>query len=202
MKKAIFTFIIFFILTSFSYAHRINVFCWAEGKKVKCESSFTPGGPVKGAEMLVFCEKTKKLLLKGKTNDKGQFEFNLPEEVRKNRWKLKIVCNAEMGHKNFWILTPEDYLEESDSGEVAENESGSLKEETQKSSSVSLSLNEEKIKGLISKVLQRELNPIKRELARMNEKKITLDDIISGIGYILGFVGIVFYFKARNKKNA
>ncbi len=195
MKKSLFTFIsffvIFFVLTCFSFAHRINVFCWVEGKKVRCESSFTPGGPAKHAEMLVFCENTKKLLLKGKTDDKGKFKFDLPEEVIKNRWKLKIVCNAEMGHKNFWILTPEDYLEEVSSEEVAENKA-----------SVPVSLSEKEIEKVISKVLQRELGPIKRELAKMNEKKITLDDIISGIGYILGFVGIVFYFKAKNKKNA
>ena len=49
--------------------------------------------------------------------------------------------------------------------------------------------------------ISRELRMIKREFAALREElsKPGLNEIFGGIGYILGFLGIIFYFQARKQ---
>ncbi len=86
MRRVLFIGLLFLILfgtTDHLSAHRINVFCWVEGTKAKCEASFTPGGPVRGGEISVWVEGEKEPIIKGKTDKKGLFEFTIPEDVIK-----------------------------------------------------------------------------------------------------------------------
>ena len=49
--------------------------------------------------------------------------------------------------------------------------------------------------------ISQELRKIKREIAALREElsKPGLNEIFGGIGYILGFLGIIFYFQARKQ---
>ena len=52
-----------------------------------------------------------------------------------------------------------------------------------------------------NKKISQELRMIKREIAALREElsKPGLNEIFGGIGYILGFLGIIFYFQARKQ---
>jgi nickel transport protein len=54
------------------------------------------------------------------------------------------------------------------------------------------------IDKVIEKALDKKLAPIMRALAEMQEQKIRLTDVLGGLGYIFGLVGVAAYFK--NKK--
>ncbi len=47
-------------------------------------------------------------------------------------------------------------------------------------------------------ILSKELVPIKRDIAELKEPKIDFRDILGGIGYIFGIMGIILYFKSRD----
>ena len=47
------------------------------------------------------------------------------------------------------------------------------------------------------KALDKKLAPVLRTLAEMQEQKIRLTDVLGGIGYIIGLVGIAAYFKRK-----
>jgi nickel transport protein len=49
----------------------------------------------------------------------------------------------------------------------------------------------------LEKILDRKLAPIMRTLAEMQEQKIRLTDVLGGLGYIFGLVGVAAYFKRR-----
>jgi nickel transport protein len=49
----------------------------------------------------------------------------------------------------------------------------------------------------LEKALDKKLAPIMRMLAEMQEQKIRLTDILGGIGYIAGLVGVADYFKRK-----
>jgi nickel transport protein len=49
----------------------------------------------------------------------------------------------------------------------------------------------------LEKVLDRKLAPIMRALAEMQEQKIRLTDVLGGLGYICGLVGVAAYFKRK-----
>jgi nickel transport protein len=51
----------------------------------------------------------------------------------------------------------------------------------------------------LEKALDRKLAPIMRTLAEMQEQKVRLTDVLGGLGYIFGLVGVAAYFKARGR---
>ncbi len=178
---------VFIIIPHLGFCHRINIFCYVDGENIRCQAKFTPGGPVKNGEILVESVQTKKLLLKTKTNDKGEVSFKIPEQVFKNHWDLKVICNAEMGHRNFWIVKAEEMAP---SKEL---------ETSQITSQAREMISKKELEEVLSKVISRQLSPIKKELAELKEHKISIHDIIAGLGYIFGLAGIVMYMLSRKK---
>jgi nickel transport protein len=49
----------------------------------------------------------------------------------------------------------------------------------------------------LEKALDRKLAPIMRTLAEMQEQKVRLTDVLGGLGYIFGLVGVAAYFKRK-----
>ena len=49
----------------------------------------------------------------------------------------------------------------------------------------------------IEKALDKKLAPVLRMLAEMHEQKVRLTDVLGGIGYIIGLVGVAAYFKRK-----
>jgi nickel transport protein len=55
------------------------------------------------------------------------------------------------------------------------------------------------IDKVIEKALDKKLAPIMRTLAEMQEQKIRLTDVLGGLGYIFGLVGVAAYFKCKKQ---
>ena len=53
------------------------------------------------------------------------------------------------------------------------------------------------IEQAIEKALDKKLAPVLRMLAEMHEQKVRLTDVLGGIGYIIGLVGVAAYFKRK-----
>jgi nickel transport protein len=83
-------------------AHRVNIFAWVEGDTIFVECKYPDGTKVHEGVIRVF-DSAGKELLKGKTNDKGEFSFKVPK-----RDDLKIVLEAGMGHRAEWPLSKQD----------------------------------------------------------------------------------------------
>ena len=58
---------------------------------------------------------------------------------------------------------------------------------------------EEEIQLIVEKAMDKKLRPIYSMLARIQQKGHSITDILSGIGYILGLVGVGAYFHYRKK---
>jgi nickel transport protein len=177
-------------------AHRVNIFCWAEGQKIFCESSFPGGSAVKEGKIRVLSKEGQELL-KGQTDAQGRFSFVVPEDYSSD---LKIVVEAGMGHKNSWPIKAKEYLPaESTKISKSERKQGKIQDEQ---SAVQVqdkqTLDRAEIKELFREVLAKELSPLKKQLAKLRQDRITVQDVISGLGYILGLMGIALYFKAKN----
>jgi len=167
-------------------AHKVIIFAWVEGDTVFTESKFSGGREATGAQVLVF-DRMGKQLLEGKTNNKGEFSFKIPKLT-----DLRIVLNAGMGHKAEWKI-PESEIQE---------ESGVLgsKMATESSQPVAVGLSKAEIKELIEESLDRKLRPIVRMMTESQSKGPSVTEIVGGIGYIFGLMGLVLYFKNRGKK--
>ncbi len=79
-------------------AHRVNLFAWVEGDTIYVESKFSGGKKVKTGKIIVTDPRGTELV-KGTTNDQGEFSFKVPKKV-----DLKIVLLAGTGHRAEWTI--------------------------------------------------------------------------------------------------
>ena len=180
-----------------AFAHKVYVYAWVEGGKVYTESYFSSGDRVRKGLIQVYGPEGKKLV-EGLTNDKGEFSFPIPQKT-----DLRIVLNAEMGHRGEFLLKAEDLgvssSKERGIGTEAKEEQGQTRRvKPGKISTVS----EQEIRTIVEQVLDSRLKPIARSIALLREEKGPgVTEVVGGIGYIVGLMGIVLYFKSRKRGN-
>jgi nickel transport protein len=168
-------------------AHKVTIFAWVEGDRVFTESKFSGGRKATRAKVAVFDQEGTQLL-EGTTDEKGGFSFRIPKLT-----DLRIVLNAGTGHRAEWTITESEirqagYQEETQ--EVA----------TPRKVSGNLGLGKHEIQELIDESLDRRLTPIVKMLAELQTKGPSMTEVIGGIGYIVGLMGVALYFLSRRKK--
>jgi len=168
------------------FGHKVTIFAWVDGDTVFTESKFSGEKKAINAQVLVF-DRDGKRLLEGKTNNKGEFSFKVPKIT-----DLSIVLNAGMGHRAEWMI-PESEIREA---------SGLLetKKSTGSSQPVTAGLSKEEITHLIERSLDKKLGPIIRMISESQTKGPSVTEIVGGIGYIFGLMGVALYFFGRGKK--
>jgi nickel transport protein len=188
-------------------AHRVTIFAWVEGDTVHTQSKFSGGKKAQDSLVEVFDAKGNKLL-QGKTDSNGEFSFKLPKKT-----DLTIVIQAGSGHRGQWQLSAEDINEAlgdqvapiSRTDESKENVENSSKanenDQVEEIQDGTVIIKASELQRRIDTSLDRKLAPIMTALAEVNDPGPDIRDIISGIGYILGLVGIGLYVSNRREEN-
>ena len=84
-------------------AHGVSLFAWVEGDTVYVESKFSGGKKVKAGEIIVTDPQGTELV-KGTTNEKGEFSFKIPKKT-----DLKIVLVAGAAHRAEWTISAAEF---------------------------------------------------------------------------------------------
>ena len=106
------TIALLFIMPVLALAHKAIVFAWVEGGVVYTESSF--GGDRKAKQCaLMVTDENGNVIIKGKTDEHGNFSFPVPEKIRTD---LTVTLDAGTGHKAVWQI-PLSELNPSPGGE-------------------------------------------------------------------------------------
>ena len=171
-------------------AHKVIVFAWVEEGTVYTESKFSGGKRVKGGKIEAF-DHTGQRVVEGITDEDGRFDFNLPRGAR----HLKVVMTSGMGHTNHWTITPEELGLKTPASDnikpgIPVRASGDGAAPT---------LDAGMIEEIVERTLERKLAPLR---AQMAEQSWGLRDIVAGLGYILGLMGLASYLHHRNKQAA
>lgn len=179
-------------------AHRVNVFAWVEGDTVFVECKYPDGTKVHEGVIRVL-DSAGRELLNGKTNTQGEFSFRIPKQE-----DLTVVLEAGMGHRGDWPLSKQDLAP---GGEAPKPSPAPMSQSAPKTGAPSSAANESAsgaafsaaggIDQAIEKALDKKLAPIMRILAEMQEQKVRLTDVLGGLGYIFGLVGVAAYFKRK-----
>ena len=186
----------------YAHGHKVYLFAWVEGDVVYTDSYFPNKKKVIGGRIEIFDPAGNKLL-EGKTDDRGSFSFKIPK-----RADLKIVLDATMGHRTEFILSAEEISEDTsredtkwdDKEEAKWKIKKKVKGEYTASSNIYIDL--EKMEAIFEKTLDARLKPIERKIAKLQkEKGPGFNEIIGGLGYIVGLMGIVLYFKSKKVQN-
>jgi len=191
-----------------AHAHKVSVFAWIAEDTVHVESKFGGGRKPKGAPVVVYDDRGR-LLLKGRTNASGEFSFKLPQKT-----EMKIILLAGPGHKAEWHITEADLSEASaDQIQMTETSNsdpqqpdsathfqpGGREPEPGKPSDSREEATAEEIQIVVEKALDRKLKPIMKMLVDSREKGPGITDVLGGIGYIFGLIGVAAYFHYRKK---
>jgi nickel transport protein len=173
-------------------AHRVTVFAWVEGETVYTESKFNGGKRVNGGDVQVYDLEGNQLLT-GKTDEQGRFSFTMPKKAG-----MRIVLQAGAGHRGEWTIP---------AGEIAPDGSKSqppappatpsaAPEGRAEMQGVSL----DQVRIVVEQSLDRRLGPVLKVLAERQDCGPTLRDILGGVGYILGLMGLAAYIHFRRRE--
>ena len=206
IRLSFITFLLLFFAVSFlipqeySYAHKVQMFAHVEGSKVFVEGYFADGKKAKNSEVTVFDNKSGERLLGGKTDDMGKFSFNIPKKT-----DLRISLNASLGHKTEQVLPGSELPDAGGSkskgnaevvSTVKDKEDNINKKEKVASFS---QIEQVELQVMIEKGIEKGISPLLRGFSECKER-VYYSEIIGGIGYIFGIMGIALYFKARKNQ--
>lgn len=180
-------------------AHRVVLFAYVEGKTVFTESRFSNGRQCQDSRIEVFDGSGNKLL-EGKTDENGEFSFKAPKTT-----DLKIVLTASMGHQDEYVITAGE-LAEGGERKVQKMEpygagTESLHMQGEEKDGITVGqLNRfelEQIRTVVEQALDEKMKPIMKLLVKQRTEKVSFVQVMGGIGFIFGIMGIVMYVRSR-----
>lgn len=184
------------LASNHAFAHKVNMFAYVEGNKVMMEGYFADGNKPMNCEVIV-TDPDKNVLVKGLTDREGKFSFDIPKVT-----DLRIVLNAGMGHRAEFPMSRAELAgvgpaAVSSGAAVTASEIGKTSEADQQqvgatAASESLGASEATIRQVVA-----EANlPLMRAIEELKEGA-GFANVVGGIGFIFGIVGVLFYIKAR-----
>jgi nickel transport protein len=185
--------VVTFVAPSAARAHKVNVFAHVEGDTVITESYFNDGRKCRDSTIEVF-DKHGHKLAEGKTDAEGRFSFQ--PSVRTD---LVIRLTASMGHRAEYTVLASDLPEKLP---AAPGAAAHHVEDAPADNGHSHAGEDEHatdIEDAVERVVARQLAPIRRELEESRRRR-RFSDVVGGIGYIVGVMGVIFYFLGRRRR--
>ncbi len=198
---------LFFILSASPvFAHKVSIFAYAENGTIYTESYFPDGKPVANGRVEVYNSEGQ-LIQEGRTDKDGNFRFKIPAIE-----DLTIVLDASMGHRAEYLMKSDELTGGKTSGApVGQNtgqgekdaKSAGLARQEENPRLASGDLTAEDIRKIVKEELAGQIEPVRRSVMDLEKKeKVSVRDIFSGIGYILGLMGVALLVQNIRKKNA
>ena len=186
--------VILSVITSTAYGHKVNVFAYVEGDQIYTEGYFSDGTRAKNSEVTVYDTDSHELT-KGQTDEEGVFTF--PTQGNQS---LRIVLNAGLGHQASYEI-PADEL----AGTVVSSASKATPSIADRSAS-SHDGNDssggdeypEISEAMVRKAVAQGVIPLALEISELKERR-GFSDIVAGIGFIVGLLGVFAYIKAKQE---
>lgn len=192
-----------FVLPLKLLAHKVNIYAYTDGEMVYSESYFADGSRCKNCAIEVYDKNTGKILIKGKADENGKLSFRIPHAD-----SLKLVLKAGTGHQSSYYLNLKetagtDLNKKAQDAAVVQNKrlQGRISKEGQNTSHLEKQkcLSSAEMESIVSQAVDKKLQPLMSQVAMIQENtgKAGIAEIFGGIGYIIGIMGIIMYFKSR-----
>ncbi|NLW80450.1 MAG: cobalamin biosynthesis protein CbiL [Desulfovibrionales bacterium] len=200
MRALLVFFLTAIMVHSLALAHRVNIFAYVDGEEIVAECSYSKSKRVIRGTIQVLEADSGVMLLHGETDEQGMFRFRVPEQARQRGSDLRILLQAGEGHQNEWTVEAAEFMASpptpvgSQALPVAPNPA------SQQGDVATLStagLTRAEVEEVVNAALDAKLAPIKRAVLERQEKGPGLQEILGGIGWIFGLVGVAAYFKGR-----
>jgi nickel transport protein len=196
---------IFFLLLAASLlthstclAHRVGVFAYVDGGDIAVECGYSKSKPVIRGAIEVLDQAGGQVLLRGTTDERGRFRFPVPETARAAGSGLRIVLKAGEGHQNEWVVDASEFTGAKPAAEpVAAPGGGQVETADAAERPAAGGLTRADVEEVVNAALDAKLAPIRRAVLERPDDGPGLREIVGGIGWIFGLVGLAAYFRAR-----
>lgn len=163
-------------------AHRLQVFAFADGDSIEGSAYFAGGGVATGARIQVLDAQGR---LQAELTPDGEGAFRYQAQTAEDH---VVVAETGDGHRAEWRIR---------ASELASGFPSTAPQEP-KSTPVSPAspAMEADLRALVEQAVARQVRPLREELAAA-QGQAALRDVLGGIGYILGLVGLLAWWRSR-----
>ncbi len=182
-----------FLLGAFStnsHAHRVRVFAFISGQEIVVEGNFGKGRPALNSEVTIVRSSNREVICKGRTDDKGEYRCPVPAQL--HDVPLEVTLDAGQGHQAGWTLEPE-----------RRNAVSSVKnalavhEPAEPRGRLQQHINQDELLRAVEEVVSREIEPLKRMMLEEQDNGPGLQEIIGGIGWIIGIASLLLVIRTQ-----
>ncbi|MFZ0724507.1 MAG: hypothetical protein WAM61_01855 [Desulfobacterales bacterium] len=198
--------LILLLFSGEALAHNVTVFAWVEGDTIHVESKYSGGRRPMAAPVEVY-DSRGILLLKGATDDNGEFSFNVPAKT-----EMKVVVLAGMGHRGEWTIPVADLegvsvnlpaqAAPAASPPGAETGADQARNGPPPASGDPVAgggLTATQIQHAVEHALDAKLKPVLTLLVETRQRRPSVTDVLGGIGYIFGLIGVAAFISAKRR---
>jgi nickel transport protein len=179
-------------------AHKLNVFAVVEGRTIRGEAYFRGGGPARGAVVTALGPAGQRLG-NATTDDNGK--FTIEAHVRGDH---RLVVDAGAGHAGEYRIAADELPKELPAPDGPSPPAASEPESTA-SRPPAADPTPTAGPGPVPSDASASLEALRVQVVKLREdldgfrNEIRLRDVIGGIGYIVGAMGLVLYVVARRR---
>jgi len=185
--KLIFSFSMLLFVSFHLSAHNVVGGVYVSGFDIEGEAGFSNGAMAKTGTLVKVFDQTGIPLGEVETDDEGFFVF-----TAKKRITHVFEVNMGSGHTLKMQLPAEELPESLGAAGVIKSNAPSKSTATQKEAAEVTSL-------MLEKAIAKQIKPLRKEIQALKEKS-GFRDIIGGIGYIFGLLGLLAFLRERKLK--
>lgn len=178
-----------------AWAHKVAVYAYAEGDKLMGEGYFAGGDKAMNCPVELY-DSQGKLLAKGQTDGQGAFVLPKPQAAP----PLKLVLNAGEGHRAEYEVTAEDLGVEEGQPAAATAAPATSQQAAPAAGAALEGVDAAQLERIVSQAVEQKIGPLRAQLTKLAaDQPSMLTQIVGGLGWILGLVGISAYFLGRRQ---
>jgi nickel transport protein len=138
-------------------------------------------------------------LLTGFTDAEGSFRFPVPDRGRENG--LRVSVNAGAGHESHWDMDAAE-LKAADAGEtgVPRRKDAGVPAPPDGGGSAQPALTPGEVEKIVAGIMDAKLAPLRRDMAALSNREPGLQEIVGGLGWLVGLAGIILHFRSLKKQ--
>ncbi len=188
-----------------AWGHGVNVFAYVDGQKIFVEGYFTGKSKAVDSVVEVFDAQGNKLH-EGRTNNDGVYSFKALDVVPV-RGDLRIVLKAGPEHQAEFRIPASElpaYPKRKAAAASAQKDPQPQEMNLSESRTAEIPHDQLALRRIVEEVVDSKIQPLatmlgkqQKLLMELKEKSVSLTEIIGGIGWILGIVGVAAYLMSR-----
>jgi len=170
-----------------AWGHGVDMFARVEGDQIVGSVVFADGIPVKDAPVRAFGPDGA-LLEESRTDERGQFSMPV-----RHRCRYRLVAEAGQGHRGLFTVPEAEILnatpaEAADSGATTVTGSAAPSPEAGVGAPADM--------AALEAAIARQIGPLREQLHEY-EGQVRIRDIMGGVGYMFGVIGLYVLLKGR-----